>query len=344
MPVLPYYSQTEPPAETVIWRFLDLRKFRDLMANQELYFRRADLFDDESEGLPPEQYVRRVLKLDPYDLRDEVALNHHLGQLAQAREMYFISCWHLFCKEDLAIWEQYGPDGAAVTSRYGLLKETLASVPDDTYIGLVRYGTAHLTDRFNAMEFITTKQERYAAECEVRAFLTSSNPLDGGNRHLDLNGFPHRVPLAENPRHTWVHDCKRRRISVRDLLEGVVISPWAEPDEVEEINLLTKNLLSIAAKNSDLRNENTPTLRKYRDDHHIQKPTPQPEKFASARELDLYYKELLALTLDRVRFLYKQRWEKCRLETDGLPSNLDVQYLETALRVLKEMKAVATQV
>jgi hypothetical protein len=54
MPVLPYHSQKEAPSETVIWRFLDLRKFRDLMANQELYFRRADLFDDQSEGLPPE--------------------------------------------------------------------------------------------------------------------------------------------------------------------------------------------------------------------------------------------------------------------------------------------------
>jgi|SRR5580700_1275629 hypothetical protein len=76
MPALPYYSQKEPPSEAVIWRFLDLRKFRDLMANQELYFRRADLFDDESEGLPPEQYVRRVLGLDPYDIKDELAFNN----------------------------------------------------------------------------------------------------------------------------------------------------------------------------------------------------------------------------------------------------------------------------
>jgi hypothetical protein len=84
MPVLPYYSQKEAPFEDVIWRFLDLRKFRDLMANQELYFRRADLFDDQSEGLPPEQYVRRVLGLDPYDINDQVALNNHLGSLLRA--------------------------------------------------------------------------------------------------------------------------------------------------------------------------------------------------------------------------------------------------------------------
>jgi len=42
-----------------------MRKFRDLMASEELYFRRADLFADKSEGLPPEQHATRVLGLDP---------------------------------------------------------------------------------------------------------------------------------------------------------------------------------------------------------------------------------------------------------------------------------------
>jgi len=65
---------------------MDLRKFRDLMASEELYFRRADLFDVESEGLPLEQYVQRVLGLDPWDIKDRVSLNNHLGSLAQSRE------------------------------------------------------------------------------------------------------------------------------------------------------------------------------------------------------------------------------------------------------------------
>jgi len=49
---------------------MDLRKFRDLMAKDELYFRRADLYPDTSEGLPPEAYTLRVLGLNPYDLND----------------------------------------------------------------------------------------------------------------------------------------------------------------------------------------------------------------------------------------------------------------------------------
>jgi hypothetical protein len=105
MPVVDYYSQKEPAADAVIWRFMDLRKFRDLMSSEELYFRRADLFDDETEGLPHEQYVQRLLGLDPWDIHDNSDLNNHLGSLAQSREMYYISCWHLFRSETLAMWE-----------------------------------------------------------------------------------------------------------------------------------------------------------------------------------------------------------------------------------------------
>ena len=32
---------------------MNMRKFRDLMASEELYFRRADLFEDENEGFDP---------------------------------------------------------------------------------------------------------------------------------------------------------------------------------------------------------------------------------------------------------------------------------------------------
>jgi hypothetical protein len=89
------------------------------MASEELYFRRADLFTDKSEGLPPEQYLMSVLGLNPYDVNHRAELNNHFGSLAQSRETYFIICWHLFRQEELAMWEQYGHDGVAIISTYG---------------------------------------------------------------------------------------------------------------------------------------------------------------------------------------------------------------------------------
>jgi hypothetical protein len=101
------------------------------MASEELYFRRADLFTDKSEGLPPEDYATRVLGLNPYDIRDRAELNHHLGSLAQHRESYYISCWYLYRQETLDMWEQYGHDGVAVCSRHELLHAALDGLLDE---------------------------------------------------------------------------------------------------------------------------------------------------------------------------------------------------------------------
>ncbi len=135
MPLLPYANGLEPPNEAVVWRYMDLRKFRDLMASEELYFRRADLFTDKSEGLPTDDYATRVLGLHPYDIRDWVSLNHHLGSLAQHREAYYISYWYLYGQDTLDIWEQYGHDGVAICSRYELLKAALDGLLDEAHLG-----------------------------------------------------------------------------------------------------------------------------------------------------------------------------------------------------------------
>jgi len=340
MPIVPYVNRVEPNEDAVIWRFMDLRKFRDLMASEELYFRRADLFSDKSEGLPPEQYAQRVLGLDPFDINDRVSLNNHLGSLAQHRESYYINCWHLYRHETLDMWEQYGHDGVAVCSRYGLLRSALDGLLDEAHLGLVRYGTNHLAGIFNTLAFITTKQLQYSPDREVRAWLTAYDPLAGGNRHFDLNNSPHPAPLDLNPRHSWVPDCKRRRINLRSLITDIFVSPWAEEDAVEEIKLWVQTKgFPDSAKRSGLTSTQTPTLQEFRETRHLA-GTRLPEldiienHSVSEEELDRFRAELSALTPNRVQFLYRQRWEACRLNPGGHPRATDIQYLETTLRVL----------
>lgn len=342
MPLAPYVNQVEPSEDAVIWRFMDLYKFRDLVASEELYFRRADLFSDRSEGLPPEDYAMRVLGLDPYDINDRVNLNGHLGFLAQNRESYYISCWHLYRQETLDMWEQYGEDGVAVCSRYGLLKSALNGLLDEVHSGLVRYGTDHLTNRFNTLEFITTKQIQYSQDREVRAWLIVVHPFEGGNRHIDLNNSPHPVPLDLNPRNSWVPKCKRRRIDLRSLITDVVISPWAEQDAVEEIKLWAKSK-AFPVKPSELKSDQTPTLEQFRGMRHLISPrVAEPEaivkRSVTKEELDRFFEVLSTLTASRVRFLYRQRLEMCRLHPGSLPRVSDIQYLETTLRALDELK------
>jgi hypothetical protein len=240
MPIVPHYACTEPPAETNICRFMDLPKFRDLFANEELYLRRTDLFKetDPREALPSDEYVRSALGLQKYDLNDELRLNNEQAFNRQNSEAYFISCWQIYEGETLHMWKTYG--NVAVFSRFDLLKSALSIMLDEILVGIVRYGENDMTG-YNLIRFLYTKQSHLAKERELRIVLQCYDPVGGANRHYDRNNFPHREPLDKlNPLHGWVHECKRRRIDLKTLVTEVRLSPWATQEESEEVNTWVK--------------------------------------------------------------------------------------------------------
>ncbi|HEY2011988.1 MAG TPA: hypothetical protein VGH38_00745, partial [Bryobacteraceae bacterium] len=119
---------------------------------------------------------------------------------------------------------------------YARLKTCLDGMPDRTHLGLMRYGDDRLYQigKYNTLQFINTKRKEYEPEQEVRAIVECPDPFDGQNRHFDLMNVPHRRPLDENRRHGWVQEFKRRRIDVKALLTGMVISPFADGDTLQK--------------------------------------------------------------------------------------------------------------
>jgi hypothetical protein len=265
MPITLHDACTEPPADTRICRFIDLPKFRDLFANEERYFRRTDLFKetDPNEALPSDEYARRVLRLQKYDLRDERALNNDLAFARQISESYFLNCWQLFEGETLDMWKTYG-NGVAVFSRFDLLKAQLAPMLDNILLGIVRYGEKDMRG-YNLIRFLYTKRQHFEKERELRVVLQCYDPVGGANRHYNLNNFPNREPLAENPLHEWVHECKRRRIDLKALVTEVRLSPWATQEGSEEVKLWVKGKnLPCPVTTSVLTSPMTPTLEELR--------------------------------------------------------------------------------
>jgi hypothetical protein len=98
MPIVPHHKRIEPPDGAEIWRFLKFAYFHNLMANEELYFRRTDCYetDEPNEGLPTDEYLRRTLNLDRYVLDDELELNRHQASNRLHSECYYLSCWTLY--------------------------------------------------------------------------------------------------------------------------------------------------------------------------------------------------------------------------------------------------------
>lgn len=240
MPIESYVGQLEPETENAaIWRFLNMRKFRDLMETSELYFCRADLLSDEREGLPPEEYLA-TFGLHPLDLNDRPELLNQIGSDAQFREGFYISCWHLFREETCRMWKEYGNEGVAITSRYHLLKSALDSMIDRGYIGLVQYSAKHMLGNCaNSLRYITTKRSKFEHEQEVRAFLWLPDQQAGGNRHLDENNRAHPIPLTSPP--TYVLEGQRRRVDMQALVVDFVVSPWASSATLDEVKQLVSN-------------------------------------------------------------------------------------------------------
>ncbi len=238
MPMVLYDRIEEPPGDSAIWRFLKMDFFRDLMANEELYFRRTDLYKqgDPNEGLPTDAYLRRTLNLKRYALEDELKLNEHQASNRLDSEFYYLSCWNLDDSSDrLRMWYRYAPYGVAVRSDFGRLKAVLDGFLDDVYIGKVRYGDHEMTG-YNQLQILLTKGEAFEWENEIRAILLSSDPVGGQARNYRETDFPHREPQNDfNPLHPWVHCHKRRRIIPKSLLVGVAVSPWATDETFAEV-------------------------------------------------------------------------------------------------------------
>jgi hypothetical protein len=247
-----YPDQLEPENhDAVIWRFLNMHKFRDFMTTEELYFCRADLFTDAREGLPPEEYLA-TFGLNPYDLNDRRELLNQIGSDAQFREGFYVNCWHLLSDETCQMWREYGNEGVAIVSRYQLLKSVLDAMSDRAYIGLVRYGAQHLIGkRANLFRYMTTKRTEYAHEREVRAFLWVPDPHAGINRHYDADDQVYPIPLTPPP--SYVLRGQRRKVDLRTLLTGIVVSPWASSTTFGEVaRLIRDSSLTISVQQSEL--------------------------------------------------------------------------------------------
>jgi hypothetical protein len=274
----PYFDPNEPSDDAEVRRYLTMFKFQDLMANEELYFARPDGFSDKAEGIPSRERVAAMTGANRYDIQHWGDSNHTRGSFAQFREMYFISCWTLHRNETYRMWSEYawdrkrGGHGLAIRTTYGRLKSALDRMMEDICVGKVVYGKDNLVRPGNVWCEITSKDTDFAWESEIRAMLQWSSGISGGNLHIDANNQPHPEVLEENPRYHWNHNHKLRRIDLKALATGIVISPWATQAEIDEINLwvsLKKHFYPI--DESEKKNQFMPSHEEYLEKKHLWK-------------------------------------------------------------------------
>jgi hypothetical protein len=121
--------------ETIVWKYLDLSKFLDLLLSKKLFMSRSDKFEDQYEGTfsePTYEEIRKIAENNPK------FLNYYKSH----REKIAISSWHINEYESFAMWQIFtkNNEGLAIQSTIGRLKEAL--IPErrtEQYIGEVNY-------------------------------------------------------------------------------------------------------------------------------------------------------------------------------------------------------------
>lgn len=121
--------------DTIVWKYLDLSKFLDLLLSRKLFMSRSDKFEDQYEGTFSEPTYEEIKKLS---VNNPEFLNYYKSH----REKVVISSWHINEYESFAMWQIFtqNSEGLAIQSTVGRLQKAMEVEKDfNQYIGEVNY-------------------------------------------------------------------------------------------------------------------------------------------------------------------------------------------------------------
>lgn len=121
--------------DTIVWKYLDLSKFLDLLISKKLFMSRSDKFEDQYEGTFSEPTYEEIKKLSVNNPEFITYYKSH-------REKVVVSSWHINEYESFAMWQIFtqNSEGLAIQSTIGRLQKALAEEKEfKQYIGEVNY-------------------------------------------------------------------------------------------------------------------------------------------------------------------------------------------------------------
>jgi hypothetical protein len=189
--------------DTIVWKYLDLSKFLDLLISRKLFMSRSDKFEDQYEGTFSEPTFEEIKKL---------AANNpeFLSYYKSHREKVVVSSWHINEYESFAMWQIFtqNSEGLAIQSTIGRLQKALEVEKDfKQYIGEVNYidykkEYIPFDDMFFPFLF---KRKSFQYEREVRILADLSEQEikinDGLKIDVDINQLIEKIyihPKSEN--------------------------------------------------------------------------------------------------------------------------------------------------
>jgi hypothetical protein len=200
-----------PDDDTVLWRYSNFAKFRDLIERRKLWFSRADKFEDPLEGTFTDG---EILYFD--SLKSSASSPELLGWATgysrvprQARFNTFVNCWREGKFESMAMWDIYGKGSGvvAIKSTVGLLKEAFATYKWNVHVARVKYIDWNEGGwDGNGLTLCIRKDISYSHESEVRGIIWGLEPQPQGGPSVitygpDMTQMPTGLEVEVDPAH-----------------------------------------------------------------------------------------------------------------------------------------------
>lgn len=180
-----------PRRDTMIWRYMSLSKFLDLISRRSLFLgqlavlQKLDPFEG-SLGASRLAYLQRIMQDDAFarqelhipadqpisaDLRRSFDPETTAWQNQRAAERAYISCWHINPVESANLWTVYAAqgEGVAIQTSVGSLVDSLDANAEQLTIAPVRYIDHHTYEMGPSPEDAAFyKRTSFKAERELR--------------------------------------------------------------------------------------------------------------------------------------------------------------------------------
>ncbi len=210
-----------PNKDTLLWRYQDFPKFVSLLDSGELFFTRADYFDDTFEGARGFYFQKDAIyeSMKPeFSLKAKSLLfkkgndnptEEEVDSLAmeevktfikfqeQKRKEYFVSCWHANERESEAMWKLYisaKNQGVAIQTTMERLCYSVGKTGFE--VGGVNYISFEEPLKVNDVP-IWYKRTAFKHENEVRAiFKETGSTIEGMPVKMDLDMLIDKVYVS----------------------------------------------------------------------------------------------------------------------------------------------------
>lgn len=259
-----YEHQCFIPLEqnAILWRYLDLEKFKALLENKALFFCRADKFIDPFEGSLPKieaeysiKEQRRNADLFEREFVEEQALKNISGLKRFHQKLKrgtIINCWHINNNESNAMWQLYLKDneGVAIQTTKEKLYKVIESVPEKIGLSKARYLNYETGRWYHAIDYPQRGYNFYIPLVHKRVEYQHENEFR----------LIHDIEDAVDSEDYWEQqpNYKGKFISVDilQLIEKVYLPPTVDSKAALKIEQISKDLgYNFLFEKSKLSNE-----------------------------------------------------------------------------------------